>query len=280
MNEVVVSKKKILSAIHEEKFLVLSELISPLSKELSVFTREIASMLPYITDSLFDSIKKNLVDRVEDLYMDEGEDVKEDVFSSSFSSIPKAMEYIKEENERQEVITRQLKEKEVEEKYVGEKDRMRPTVPFTKLPVTSKLSFLRGDIVVIGKMSNLERPLMHENFERLTMTEGIVRNMLLVGIREDYYISPAIFSVKNKDLFLWEKLRNKKIKKNKFLTVDKLAQSIYKVTPTRAMISKEAIYIKPHYYFALVPKEVFELPFSTFRMGKVIPSIAKWDILR
>lgn len=280
MNEVVVSKKKILSAIHEEKFLVVSKLIQPLNEDLSVFTKEIASMLPYISDELFNSIKKNLIDRVEEVYVDKKEDKQEDVFSSSFSSLPKAMEYLKEETNRQEVVLLAEKEKQEIEKSIDERNTMRPHVPFTQLPVTSRLSFLKGDIVLIGKMNNLERPLRYENFERLTMTEGIVRDILLVGVREDHYISPALFSAKKEDLLLWEKQRNKKIKKNKFLTADKLAHAVYKVVPTKAMISKEAVYIKPHYYFALVPKEVFELPFSTFRMGKVIPSITKWDILR
>lgn len=283
-------KEKVKELLQEERFEEAGKLLVTFGhKYLGVAIPKFAGVLPYITAKQHNNIITILNAMVEEQYtlrnqenIDASQDEKP---TETFTRFKEAMVHFTGNKEEEEFKQQEEKRKERETKVQQDKDRTASlfrAAKFTPLPATIKIGVVHGDIVVIGKIMNIEKVLekTHE-IHRLSYTEAIIKNVELLGLRDDRILLPSLLLKKRKrgdpKKKAYEIKREQKAKR-KLVTLDKVARMVERRFPGCAIPSTHH-YHKPHCYYPLLSNKIYCPPCAQFVMGRVIPAFQKWAIL-
>ena len=195
-----------------------------------------------------------------------------------FSDIKKAMDYMKTKPEEKP------KKEEIEEKGdAEERKKLQPLQTFQYLSVSDRIGMTQGDVAVIGSISSVVDALRETDYsvDRLSSTEGVIRNAPIVGVRQDtLYMAIGAKPVKKKkkDLDLdWREEVHKK--KARMILKEQVYAIVARTYPELVIVVDCTILSKGHYYFLLLPKLITQEPFTKFRFGRARSPIKDWSIL-
>jgi hypothetical protein len=232
-------------------------LISFGHKDLGTAFSKFSEVLPYISPGQYTKVLNALngiIDKEYDISVREAKDKaevegnksKEDL--TSFNRLKDAMVHytdVKHEENTQKQEEQNKCKEERKQKDINDMASLFKSSKFKPLPATIGLSVIQGDIVIIGKVNNIERAIGDDyNIHRLSYTEAIIKDVSLLGIREDRLLIPSLISKHKKGIkragYLVD--REKKARK-KLITLESLSRMVERV------------------------------------MGKIMPAMHKWYIL-
>jgi hypothetical protein len=198
--------------------------------------------------------------------------------SPVFSDIKKAMDYIKTKPEEK------LKKEEIEDKGdAEERKKLQPLQSFQYLSVSDRIGMTQGDVAVVGSISSVVDALRETDYlvDRLSSTEGVIRNAPIVGVRQDtLYMPTGAKPVKKKKKGSdsdWREGVHKK--KDRMILKDQVYAIVARTYPELIIVVDHTILSEGHYYFLLLPKLITQEPFTKFRFGRARSPIKDWSIL-
>lgn len=207
------------------------------------------------------------------------EEEEEKTPSLVFSDIKKAMDYMKTKPEEKP------KEDKVGEKGdAEERKKLKPLQTFQHLSVSDRIGMTQGDVAVVGSISSVVDALRETPYsvDRLSATEGIIRNAPIVGVRQDILYIPVEVNKRKKkkkkgsDSDWREDVYKKKIRR---ILKEQVYAIVARTYPELIIVVDYTILSEGHYYFLLLPKLIIQEPFTKFKFGRARSPIKVWSIL-
>lgn len=272
-------------SILEKDFERASELLSEKGyKKLSDLATTLNSIYPYMDSEKDMDIIVNLVMA----YRQQKLPAKKKL--NVYNTLSEAMQKYKIEaaySAKDELIVKE-KAKAKERNIINrEQYLLSPQTKFNPLPINTKIGVAYSDIVIIGNSKSIIDALDEYDYvcEIFSPNQLIVRNVTLIGVREDTLYVPSQHDIKDmrkKKIKAgdWETEVKEKHKSKRFFIsqVAKIVDKIKSLGHRKVVISQVRRY-KNHYYLMLLPRTVVSKPYCKERMGKLIPIIREWDIL-
>jgi len=294
-------EKELIDLVNKEQLTTAGSVLTTMGhRELGEAIQGISPLLPYLSDERYAGIKDKIIKRISNLRIsikhrqdnEKSEVVQPKKKEKSFSDMKGAMHHyvnekvIKyEEQEEEAELHRKQNKKDEEDIRFSKEAVIFKEAKFESLASTVKISFTFSDVLVIGRIDKIEKALKDTHVtERLSMTEGVVEQALLLGIRKDYHLLPFSRASKRKHkkneegMKQWEINRNKRIQK-KLVRVDQLATWVEEKIPGMAIVTSTYFATGDHCYYLILPYSILCSPCSEFRMGKLIPATKSWAIL-
>jgi len=284
-------KAFIKSLIQEERLGEAGKLLVSFGhKDLGITISKFSEVLPYVSPKQYTKVVHVLNAAVDKEYAvsiskakenTEGIKNKEDL--TSFNRLKDAMVHYtdaKNEEEERKQEEQSKRREERKQKDIDDMAGLFKSSKFKPLPATISISAIQGDIVIIGKINNIEKAIGDDyDIRRLSYTEAIIKDVSLLGVREDRLLIPAFITKHKKGVKRKKYLvdREKKARK-KLITLETLSRMVERKFPKQA-IPGQHVYAKPHCYYPLLPYTVFCPPCSALVMGKIMPALQKWYIL-